>query len=142
MPPSGESPWPIALPLGETVHDRIDGQSQPAPSGGANLRVAGFDANRTYRVHVERAGMLVARLAIEGTGRPQDSNLDLELRDLDADELAASRTQSSEETLAHFVEPGWYIVKVRDGGGGQPEEGQPLRGNRAAYALSVVIESL
>lgn len=140
--PEGEGDaWPIPLTLGETVHDRVDGQTDPAPSGGRQLRVTGYDANRTYRVHVERAGMLVARLEIEGSGLPEDSNLDLELRDLQAEELAASRTLSSRETVARLVEPGWYILKVRDGGGSQ-SEGPPARGNRAAYTLSVAIESL
>ncbi|MGE0787500.1 MAG: hypothetical protein AB7S26_17635 [Sandaracinaceae bacterium] len=129
-----EVPWPRRLTLGEMTHGTIDGLTQPAPSGGLNLPITGFDANHTYLVRVEHPGMLVANLTIEGTGRVEDrSDLTLELRDLRATILESSTGQSSRETLAHMVtEPAYFIVKVRDGG----------LGNRAAYRLEVALETL
>ncbi len=125
--------WPRDLGLGESVTARLDGLSQPAPSGGPNLPITGLDANHTYRVRVERAGMLVVRMDIAGDGQAASrTDLDLELRDLDAELLADGRTESPREALARLVQPGWYIVKVRDGG----------RGNRAEYRLTVDVESL
>jgi len=129
-------PWPVDVAIGGSRSGKIDGLTQPAPSGGPNLPITGFDANHTYRVRVTEPGMLVARLRIVGTGRAGEgtdhTDLDLELRDLRADLVADSRTHEPLETVAHFVEPGWYIVKVRDGG----------QGNRADYTLEIDQETL
>ncbi|MCB9591708.1 MAG: hypothetical protein H6719_03150 [Sandaracinaceae bacterium] len=133
LPPEGELAWPVDVAVGEERSGKIDGFTQPAPSGGPNLPVTGFDANHTYRVHVTEPGMLFVRLRIVGTGRAADhTDLTLELRDLRADLIADSRTQEPIEALAHLVTPGWYIVKVRDGGGG----------NRADYTLELEQETL
>jgi len=129
-------PWPVDVAIGGSRSGKIDGLTQPAPSGGPNLPITGFDANHTYRVRVTEPGMLVARLRIVGSGRAGDrtdrTDLDLELRDLRADAVAESRTQQPLETVAHLVQPGWYIVKVRDGG----------QGNRADYTLEIDLETL
>ena len=53
--------------------------------------------------------------------------MDLELRNLRADQQAASRSETPAEQVVSYVEPGWYIIYVRDGG-------SP---NRASYELSV-----
>lgn len=125
--------WPIELAVGATLNGTIDGVTDPAPSGGQNLPTTGFDANHTYRVRVERAGLLRVRLRIAGSGQPGDhTDLDLELRDLRARLLASSAGTAATETASHFVQPGWYIVRVRDGGGG----------NRAAYSIEAALESL
>lgn len=126
-----ELPWPRALAVGEGASGKIDGLSQPAPSGGPNLPAVGFDAVHTYRVHVPEAGMLVVRLEIVGSGSPDDrADLDLELLDLRAERITDSRTYAPIETVGHFVQPGWYIVRVRDGG----------TGNRADYRVHARIE--
>ncbi len=133
VPPPSELPWPVDIALGESRSGKIDGRTQPAPSGGPNLPVTGFDANHTYRVRVTEPGMLLVRLSIVGSGTDADhTDLDLELRDLRADSLADSRTQAPNEALAHWVQPGWYIVRVRDGG----------QGNRADYQVEVELETL
>ena len=134
LPDDGSIPWPIDVAVGAPVRGHIDGLSQPAPSGGPNIALTGLDAVHTYRVHVERAGMLVARLAIAGTGQTLDhTDLDLALLDLRADRLEDSSSQAATETVARFVRPGWYILRVRDGGG---------QGNRADYVLVTSVESL
>ncbi len=128
-----ELAWPRALAIGAAASGKIDGLSQPAPSGGPNLPVTGYDAIHTYRVHVPETGMLVLRLEIVGSGLARDrADLDLELLDLSADRLSDSRTESATESVGHLVQPGWYIVRVRDGGSG----------NRADYRISASIETL
>lgn len=131
--PADALPWPVDVEVGGARSGKIDGLTQPAPSGGPNLPITGLDANHTYRVRVTEPGMLVARLRIVGSGRVADhTDLDLELRDLRADLIAESRTQEPMEAVAQLVEPGWYVVKVRDGG----------RGNRADYTLRIDQETL
>ena len=46
--------WPVDLELGTSRSGKIDGLTQPAPSGGPNLPITGFDANHTYRVQLYR----------------------------------------------------------------------------------------
>jgi hypothetical protein len=133
LPAAGALPWPADVAIGASVEGRVDGVSQPAPGGGPNLPITGFSAVRTYRVHVEEPGMLVVRLHIEGSGRnADDTDLDLELLDLRAERLETAATEGPLEALGHLVEPGWYIVRVRDGG----------RGNRADYRLEILQETL
>lgn len=133
LPENGELSWPMDVGVGVSRSGKIDGFTQPAPSGGPNLPVTGFDANHTFRVHVTEPGILHVRLSILGTGRMADhSDIDLELRDLRAELLADSRSQDPQESLAHLVAPGWYIVRVRDGG----------QGNRADYRLEISQEGL
>lgn len=133
LPPPGELAWPRVLAVPGDVSAKIDGLTQPAPSGGPNLPTTGFDAIHTYRISVTEPGMLLVRLDIVGSGRIADrSDLDLELLDMRADRLAGSNGESARESLAHIVSPGYYIVRVRDGG----------NGNRADYRLEVVLETL
>jgi hypothetical protein len=126
--------WPRGIDVGAVVEDRIDGVTQPAPStGGPNLPTTGFDAMDTYRVRVNEVGMLVLRLEIQGSGRVADrQDLDLELLDMRAEAIAVSRTEEPRETVSRIVQPGWFIVRVRDGG----------QGNRAGYRLRVDLETL
>ncbi|WP_236606047.1 hypothetical protein [Sandaracinus amylolyticus] len=128
LPEGDIAPWPLDLRSGEAAQGKIDGLTQPAPSGGANRPDTGFDAIRAYRVRVERRSMLSVRLVIRGSGGDADrTDLDLELRDARARVLDAARGRASSEAVARVVEPGWYVVYVRDGG----------RGNRADYELHV-----
>jgi hypothetical protein len=132
-PDDAEDVWPRALALDGARNGKIDGLTQPAPSGGFNFPSTGFDAIHTYRLHVPVGGMLIVRLDIVGSGRAADrTDLDLELLDFRADRLADSRGEMASETVGHLVESGWYIVRVRDGGSG----------NRADYRLQASIETL
>ncbi|MBX3268928.1 MAG: hypothetical protein KF729_01625 [Sandaracinaceae bacterium] len=133
LPADGTVPWPRDLEVGARRSAKIDGLTQPAPSGGPNLPQVGFDANHTYRVRVTEPGMLTARLRIVGSGGAEDrTDLDLELRDLRAEILADARGPQPIEAVARFVTPGWYVVRVRDHGDG----------NRADYTLEVDLETL
>lgn len=125
--------WPRAFAIGETRSGVIDGLSQPAPSGGFNLPTNGFDAIHTYRLHVTEPGMLAIDLEIDGTGlAAHETDLDLELLDMHAAPLGVARGQAPVESIFRLVEPGWYIVRVRDGG----------RGNRAGYRLRAELRTL
>lgn len=133
LPRDDEPVWPRTLALGATLRDRVDGLSQPAPGGGPNLPHTGYDAIHTYRLHVTEPGMLLVRLEIAGTGTPVErTDLDLELLDLRADRLADSRGEGPAEAIGFIVQPGFYIVRVRDGG----------QGNRADYRLRAILETL
>lgn len=121
-----ETAWPRPLALGDSVTGRIDGLSEPAPSGGISVSATGFDANDTYRLRVERRGRLELALTIDGTGLAADrSDLDLELRDQRSRLLAGSWAEDPRETVSQPVKPGWYLIRVHDGGSG----------NRADYRL-------
>jgi hypothetical protein len=131
LPASATPVWPRDLVFGTWATAKIDGLTQPAPSGGPNRPDTGIDAIHAYRVRASRRGMLSVRVAIRGTGRPADhSDIDVELRDRRARILDAARGTSAIESVARIVEPGWYIVYVRDGGGG----------NRADYRLDVTLD--
>jgi hypothetical protein len=128
FPDGSDLPWPAELALGTAVSGKIDGVSNPAPSGGPARPGNGFDAVRTFRFQVARRGFLEVGLRINGTGRPEDrQDLDLELRDARADLLEDSSGTSNREQVGRFVEPGWYVVYVRDGG----------YGNQASFELTV-----
>jgi hypothetical protein len=128
LPVDDVSLWPIDVALGTTVGGKIDSLSNPAPSGGPPRPGNGRDAVQVYRVHVPTAMWLTVRLRVFGSGgRSDQTDLDLELRDLRAEQLAASRSETSAEQVVRHVQPGWYILYVRDGG-------SP---SRASYELSV-----
>jgi hypothetical protein len=128
LPLDDVSPWPIDIALGSTVGGKVDSLTNPAPSGGAPRPGNGRDAVQVYRVHVPTAMWLTLRLRVFGSGGQSDqTDVDLELRNLRADQLAASRSETPAEQVVSYVEPGWYIIYVRDGG-------SP---NRASYELSV-----
>ncbi|MEM6957011.1 MAG: hypothetical protein AAF411_29900 [Myxococcota bacterium] len=118
--------WPITLPLGTPVSGKIDGLSRPAPSGGPPRPQNGIDAVAVYRFELREAATVELRLTIDGTGTGQDhSDLDLQLRDIRSDAIAASQGETPTEVISQRLEPGFYIVYVRDGG----------RGNRAGFRL-------
>lgn len=120
--------WPTELAPGARVVGKIDGLSNPAPSGGEARPANGFDAVAAYRVRVPARGMLSARLVIDGSGAAADgTDLELELRDLHADLLVGSYGTSAVESVARVVEPGSVVVYVRDAGSG----------NRADYTLEI-----
>lgn len=128
LPEGDHVPWPRSLDVPGTVAAKIDGLSDPAPSGGPARASNGIDAVHAYRVHVAEPGWLAATLTIFGTGRQADRHdLDLELRDLRSDLLDRSAGEEPTESVGRAVEPGWYILYVRDGGGG----------NRVGYELKV-----
>jgi hypothetical protein len=79
-------------------------------------------------VRVDARGMLSASLRIRGPGTARSqTDLSLELRDLRASLLDRSAGSGASEAVAHVVEPGWYVLYVRDAG----------QGNRADYELRV-----
>ncbi|MBI5512123.1 MAG: hypothetical protein HY909_00050 [Deltaproteobacteria bacterium] len=129
LPRAGESAWPWDLMVPGRAGGKIDGVTNPAPSGGVPRPENGFDAVHVYRVHLPSRARFRARLTIEGTGRPEDrSDLDLELRDTHAETLASSRGRGPVETFTRELPPGWYLVYVRDGA---------TTGDRANYTLTV-----
>lgn len=131
VPDVDEPRWPHLLALPGRATGTIDGLSNPAPSGGTARPENGFDAVNAYRVHVERAGFLVAHLRLQGSGRAVDhTDLDLELRSIRTELIVASRAETPLESIGRVVQPGWYTLFVRDGG----------HGNRARYELSVALE--
>ena len=120
--------WPRDLRFGEWVGGKIDGVTDPAPSGGPPRPMNGYDAVHVFRVHLEESGLLNVHLEISGQGTQQtQSDLDLELRDFRGDELAASRGETPQEAITMALDPGYYLIYVRDGG----------NGNRVPYRMRV-----
>ena len=118
--------WPRDLELGQWVGGKIDGLTNPAPSGGPPRPQNGYDAVHVYRVQVRERGILNVRVDIDGSGQAREqTDVDIELRDIRGDELASSREETPQEVIARMVDPGFYLVYVRDGGSG----------NRASYRL-------
>jgi len=128
LPDDGNTPWPLALEVGDAGHTgRIDSITDPAPSGGPRLPHTGYDAIHTYRFVVTEPSQLDLSLTIDAAGDESDrSDLDLELRDLRSDEIASSRGTTPAERIARPIEPGHYIIRVVDGG---------RDGARARYVL-------
>lgn len=127
LPPAGTVTWPITLAVPGVANGKIDAVSNPAPSGGEPRPSNGVDAVHVYRVFLASPGYFEVTLRIEGTGNQASrTDLDLELRDIRADLLASSNGESATEVVARHVEPGFYVVVVRDGGG---------EGSRAGYEL-------
>jgi hypothetical protein len=126
LPPNAG--WPSELALPSTIGAKIDGVTNPAPSGGPNRPENGFDAVHVYKVRVPSRARLTAELRIHGSGRVADQqDLDLEVRTLRAEMVASARTEAMIERISQSVEAGWYVVYVRDGGAG----------NRVGYDLRV-----
>ncbi len=131
LPASDALPWPIELAPGTTVSGSIDGLSDPSPSGAPAKPDNGVDAVRVHRVLVPRAGTLIVALDIEGTGAPSDhTDLDLQLWTRRAESLATADGPGARHELRRSVEPGAYVVIVRDAG----------NGNRASYRLTATLE--
>lgn len=126
VPRDERDDWPETLPVPGVVGGKIDGLTNPAPSGGRARPQNGYDALRVYRVQMTVRGWLHLELVIEGTGRPADrTDVDLELRDHRGELIAAARGTAGRETLGRLLDPGFYYVYVRDGG----------QGNRANFEL-------
>lgn len=128
LPEDDVSLWPSDLQLPTTVSGKIDSVSNPAPSGGPPHPVNGLDAVDVYRFRLEAATDVVIELKILGSGAPADhSDLDLELRDLRAELVDGARGTGPREVIRRRLEPGWYVLYVRDGG----------NGTKASYELQV-----
>jgi hypothetical protein len=118
------------------VGGKIDGLTNPAPSGGRARPQNGFDALRVYRVHMTARGWLHLELVIEGTGRPADhTDLDMELRDHRGDDDHRRPRHRGRETLGRLLDPGFYYVYVRDGGQGNRATARASRCARRVRAL-------
>lgn len=128
LPAEGEAFWPLTLEVPGAATGKIDAITNPSPSGGAPRPLNGVDAVRIFRVHVTTPGYLEIALRIEGAGsQATRTDLDLELRDLRADLLSSSNGETASEQIARHVEPGYYIVVVRDGGGQGSRVGFEIR---------------
>jgi hypothetical protein len=122
--------WPRSLALPGQVAGKIDGVTNPAPSGGPPRPENGIDAVHAYRVELPRAGFFTAALDVRGESPGGRDRLSLELRSLRGVLLTASREGGPRERLGRVLEAGWYTVYVRDRGDG----------NRASYTLRVALE--
>lgn len=131
-PNAGEpDPWPLALAPGQIARAKLDGLTDPAPSGGRANPVNGFDATHAYRIVLARRATVSITLTIQGSGRGRDhSDLDLELRDHSSDEIASSRGETPTETITRQLDAGTYVIYLRDGG----------RGNSANYTLRYTVQ--
>ena len=119
LPDDDVSRWPTDLQLPATLSGKIDSVSNPAPSGGPPHPVNGLDAVDVYRFQLEAATNVAIELKILGSGAPADhADLDLELRDLRAELIDGARGTGSREVIRRRLEPGWYLLYVRDGGNG------------------------
>ncbi len=119
VPRDDSEDWPTNLAVPGVVGGKIDGRTEPAPSGGHARPQNGFDALRVYRVQMTARGWLHLELTIEGSGRPADhTDIDVELRDHRGDLITAARGTEARETLGRLLDPGFYYVYVRDGGNG------------------------
>jgi len=128
LPPSGEEIWPVDVPMPGQVSGKIDGLSEPAPSGGPRRSANGIDAVHVYRVRLTERGRIYARLRIFGSGRAADhEDLDLELRDIRANLIGRSNGEDVREVVSRMLDAGFYTLYVRDGGSG----------NRVGYELRV-----
>ena len=126
LPADDDGDWPSTLAVPGSAGGKIDGLSNPAPSGGGARPQNGLDALRVYRVQMPGRGWLGLELLLEGSGQPGDhTDIDLELRDHRGELVAASRGTGPRETLSRLVDAGYHYVYVRDAG----------TGNRASYTL-------
>lgn len=129
--------WPEELVLGSALRGRIDGRSEPAPSGGRNNPFNGYDASRAYILRVPSRQRVTIELVIDGPGT-DDSNtdLDLQLTTRDLQLIAQSAGYERIERIERELDPGQYVILVRDGdmfAGRGPRTS--ARGNRATFTL-------
>ncbi len=126
VPRDDRDDWPTNLVVPGVVGGKIDGLTNPAPSGGRARPQNGFDALRVFRVQMTGRGWLHLEMVIDGSGGQTDhTDIDMELRDHRGDLIVAARGSARRETLGRLLEPGFYYVYVRDGG----------QGNRANFEL-------
>lgn len=118
--------WLTDIGIPSTTQGKIDGLSQPAPSGGPNRAQNGIDALDVFRFNVASPAWISAELTIMGRGTAADrTDLDIELRSIRGKLIEGIREAGPSHTISRLLEPGWYVIYVRDGG----------HGNRAAYEL-------
>ncbi len=138
FPVAARDRWPVDLTLPADVAGRVDGRTQPAPSGGMNIPSNGLDAIRTYRFRVPRRGMVYIDLTIDGAGT-QASGTDLALHLFSRNLVPVGRAdvQGPQEHIRMFLDPGTYIAMVRDGDTSAGYLSVGTQGNRADFRLSV-----
>jgi hypothetical protein len=133
-PLRGNDRWPPVLTPPETVLGEIDGRGD----GGTSFNdVAAVHA---FRVDLRAPAELEVELSIEGSGNVDDaSDLDLELLDVRFEQLQRSATENSHESISVDLQPGTYILLVRDG---SPNTWSSRRnhGNHARYELRVALD--
>ncbi len=127
----GGPPWLVDLgTLPAEVYGKVDGRTNPAPSGGRARPENGLDAERVYRIHLATRSRVLVTLHIAGSGSTSDhTDLAVELRTQRADLLTAARSSGPITSLSRVVAPGYYVLYVRDAG----NDG----GNRADFTLNV-----
>jgi hypothetical protein len=130
LPAGDTSVWPVDVAVGASAEGDVDGLTDPAPSGGAARPENGFDAVRVFRVRVTERGMLDVQMIIDGSGSEADrTDLELELRDQRAHVLDRTTGPTRRQAVVDLVDPGTYLVYVRDAG----------NGNRAHFTLRVAL---
>lgn len=128
IPMRPEQRWPVDLTLPADVPGRVDGVTQPAPSGGRNTPSNGFDAIRAYRFTLERRSMVYVDVEIAGSGSARDhTDLHLQVTTRNLEPVAAAGGRTGARSLHQFMNAGTYLVFVRDAGSG----------NRADFRLRV-----
>ncbi|MDP3275796.1 MAG: hypothetical protein Q8Q09_11410 [Deltaproteobacteria bacterium] len=131
--PEGER-WPEELVVGRPMRGRIDGRTQPAPSGGRNNVYNGYDASRTYRLNVTTQQRVTLTLDIDGAGTQEShTDVDLQLFSSDFTSIANSSGTTPHEEIVRDLAPGQYVVLVRDGSMASNERGAV--GNRTTYTI-------
>ncbi len=130
--------WPEELALGASLRGRVDGRSDPAPSGGRNHTFNGYDASRAYLLRVPTRRRVTIELVIDGDGTDaSDTDLDLQLTTRDLRSITQSASFERTERIERELDAGQYVILVRDGdmsAGDGPRNGP--RGNRATFTLT------
>ncbi len=128
--------WPEDLQLGVERRGRIDGRTNPAPSGGHNNAYNGFDAARLYRFRLMQRQRVQIDLTIDGAGTAAThTDVDMTLMARNLHRLASSDGTSNTEHISQELDAGMYLIHVHDGDMGSP--GRRDGGNRATYTLRV-----
>ncbi len=131
--------WPVPIAVGGSLRGRIDGRSQPAPSGGRNQPSNGLDASRAYALRVDTRRRVTIELTIDGPGTTEShTDLDLQLATRELSSLAQSAGVTATERVERELDPGDYVILVRDGDmAREPRGGRESIGNRAMFTLVV-----
>jgi hypothetical protein len=129
--------WPEELTLGSERRGRIDGRTQPAPSGGRNQAFNGSDASRAYLLRVPTRRRVTLELVIDGAGTEEtNTDLDLQLTSRDLRLITQSIGTTRTERIERELDAGQYVVLVRDGDMGASDRARPgTTGNRATYTV-------
>ncbi len=133
--PPGER-WPEDLQLGVERRGRLDGRSNPAPSGGRNNAYNGYDAARLYRFRLAQRQRVTIEVTIDGPGdNASHTDVDFTLMGRDLQRLGSSDGTSRVERLERELDAGLYLIHVHDGDMGSPSRRDG--GNRATYTVRV-----